>query len=132
VNGVVRGPFGHNTKPLTTPINGPPWRFHQGRNQAHLLPPIELLIPPHFSHVQDQAAFVYLIPTFGAHHVRSLKTTLTMRMRRVSQHLHPNEGLLQTSDQNQPPLQQPSTETLPTINEATELTFDNIPEVQLQ
>jgi hypothetical protein len=54
-----------------------------------------------------------------------------MPPRRVSQRLHPDEGLLQTSDQNQPPLQQPSTRTLPTITEAAEPAFDNILEVQL-
>jgi hypothetical protein len=56
-----------------------------------------------------------------------------MPPRRVSQRLHPDEGLPQTSDQNQPPFEQPSTKTLPTITEAVEhLTFDNILEVQLQ
>jgi hypothetical protein len=73
-----------------------------------------------------------LIPTFGTHHVRSSKTTLTMPPGRASQHLHPSEGLLQTSDQNQTSLQQPSTQILPTITEAIEPTLDNIPEVQLQ
>jgi hypothetical protein len=49
------------------------------------------------------------------------------------QHLYPDEGLPQTSYQNQPPFQQPSTQTLPTITEATENpTFNNIPEIQLQ
>jgi hypothetical protein len=57
---------------------------------------------------------------------------MMMPPRRVSQRLHPNEGLLQISDQNQPPFQQSSTQILPTIAEATEPTFDNIPEVQLQ
>jgi hypothetical protein len=56
-----------------------------------------------------------------------------MPLRRVSQRMHPDEGLPQSSDQNQPLFQQPSTQTLPTITEATEhLTLDNIPEVQLQ
>jgi hypothetical protein len=74
-----------------------------------------------------------LITTFDVHHVLSLKTTLTMPSRRVSQCLHPEEGLPQTSNQNQLPFQQPSTQTLPTITEATENpTFDNIPEIQLQ
>jgi hypothetical protein len=54
-----------------------------------------------------------------------------MPPRRVSQCLHPNRGLLQSFDQNQPPFQQPSTQTLHTITEAAELTFDNITEVQL-
>jgi hypothetical protein len=55
-----------------------------------------------------------------------------MPPRRVSQRLHQDEGLLQTSDQNQPSFQQPSTQTLPIIAKATKPTFDNIPEVQLQ
>jgi hypothetical protein len=54
-----------------------------------------------------------------------------MPLRRVSQRLHPDEDLLQTFDQNQPPPQQPSTQTLPAITKAAELTFDNILEVQL-
>jgi hypothetical protein len=90
------------------------------------------LIPSIFSRVWDQVAFGYLIPTFDAHRVQSSKTTLTIPPRRVSQCLHPDEGLLQTFDKNQPPLQQPSTQILPTITEAVEPTFDNIPEVQLQ
>jgi hypothetical protein len=55
-----------------------------------------------------------------------------MPPRRINQRLRLDEVLLQTSDQNQPPFQQPSTQTLPTIVEAAEPTFDNIPEVQLQ
>jgi hypothetical protein len=56
-----------------------------------------------------------------------------MPPRRVSQRLHLDEGLPQTSDQNQPPFQQPSTQTLPTITEAAKNpTFDNILEIQLQ
>jgi hypothetical protein len=55
-----------------------------------------------------------------------------MPPRRVSQRLHPDEGLLQTFDQNQPSFQQPSTQTLPIITKAVEPSFDNIPEVQLQ
>jgi hypothetical protein len=56
-----------------------------------------------------------------------------MPPRRVSQRLHPDEGLPQTSDQNQLQFQQPSTQTLPTIIEAAENpTFDNIPEIQMQ
>jgi hypothetical protein len=61
-----------------------------------------------------------------------LKTALAMPPRRVSQRLHPDEGLLQTFDQNQPSFQQPSTQTLPIIAKAVEPSFDNIPEVQLQ
>jgi hypothetical protein len=58
---------------------------------------------------------------------------MMMPPRRVSQRLHPDEGLPQTSDQNQPPFQQPSTQTLLTITEDTEHPiFDNIPEIQLQ
>jgi hypothetical protein len=56
-----------------------------------------------------------------------------MPPRRISQCLHPNEGLPQASDQNQPPLQQPFTQTILTITEAAEhLTFGNIPEAQPQ
>jgi hypothetical protein len=99
---------------------------------VHLLPPATCLFTFTFFRVWDQAAFGYLAPTFGAHRVLSSETTLTMPPRRVSQRLYPDEGLLQTSDQNQPPLQQPPTQTLPTITEATEPTFNNIPEVQLQ
>jgi hypothetical protein len=74
-----------------------------------------------------------LIPIFDAYRVLSLKTTLMMPLRRVSQRLHPDEGLPQTSDQDQLPFQQPSTQTLPTITKATENpTFDNILEIQLQ
>jgi hypothetical protein len=86
----------------------------------------------HFSHVRDQTTFGYLIQTFGAHRVQSSKTTLAMPPRRVSQHLNADEGLLQTSDQNQSPLEQPSSQILPTITEVAEPTFHNIPEVQLQ
>jgi hypothetical protein len=56
-----------------------------------------------------------------------------MPPRRVSQRLHPDEGLPQTSDKNQPPFEQPSTQTVPTMTEVAEhSTFDNIPKVQLQ
>jgi hypothetical protein len=73
----------------------------------------------------------YLIPTFVAHRVLCLKTTMTMPPRRTSQRLHPNEGSTQTSDQNQ--THHPSTQDLPTIAEGAEhLTFDTIPQVQLQ
>jgi hypothetical protein len=82
--------------------------------------------------VIDTFTFGFLIPTFGAHRGQSLKTALAMPPRRVSQRLHPDEGLLQTFDQNQPSFQQPSTQTLPIIAKAVEPSFDNIPEVQLQ
>jgi hypothetical protein len=85
-----------------------------------------------FPRVRDGVAFNYLIPTFDIHRVLSLKITPMMPLRRVSQHMHQDEALLLTSDQNQPPLQQPSTQILPTITEAVEPTFDNILEVQLQ
>jgi hypothetical protein len=88
-------------------------------------------MPSYFFRVQDQASFDYLILIFGVHRVLSSKTTLIMPLRRVSQRLHPDEGLLQTFDQNQPPPQQPSTQTLPAITKAAELTFDNILQVQL-
>jgi hypothetical protein len=55
-----------------------------------------------------------------------------MPPRRTNQHLHPDEGLPQTSAQNQPPLHHPSTQTLPTIIEGPEhLAFGDIPKVQL-
>jgi hypothetical protein len=74
-----------------------------------------------------------LISIFGVQRVLSPKTTLTIPPKRVSQRLHPDEGLPQTSDQNQIPFKQPSTQTLPTITEVVEnLTFGNIPEIQLQ
>jgi hypothetical protein len=89
-------------------------------------------LPSHLPRVWGQVALSYLIPTFGTHRVLSPKTTLTMPPRRVSQYLHPDEGLPQTSNQNQPSFQQPSTQTLSTITEAVEHpTFDNNPEVQL-
>jgi hypothetical protein len=56
-----------------------------------------------------------------------------MPSRRTSQRLHLDEGLPQASNQNQPPFQQPSTQTLPTITKAAEHpTFGNIPEAQPQ
>jgi hypothetical protein len=56
-----------------------------------------------------------------------------MPLRRISQHLHPDEDLPQASNQNQPQFQQPSTQTLPTIIEAAEHpTFGNIPEAKPQ
>jgi broad specificity polyphosphatase/5'/3'-nucleotidase SurE len=56
-----------------------------------------------------------------------------MPPRRTSQRLHPYEGLPQASNQNQPPFQQPSTQTLPTITEAAEHpSFGNILEAQPQ
>jgi hypothetical protein len=66
------------------------------------------------------------------HRVLSTNIILTMPPRRVNQRLHPDEGLPQTSDQNQLPFQQPSTQTLPTIGEAAENpTFNNILGIQL-
>jgi hypothetical protein len=54
-----------------------------------------------------------------------------MPPRRTSQRLHPDEGSTETSDQNQ--THHPSTQALPTITEGVErLTFDTIPQVQLQ
>jgi hypothetical protein len=87
----------------------------------------------HFFRVWDRVALGYLIPTFGAHRILSPKATLMIPSRRISQRLHPDEGLPQASDQNQPPFQQPSTQTLPTITKAAEHpTFDNILEAQPQ
>jgi hypothetical protein len=80
--------------------------------------------------VRGQVAFGYLIPTFGAHNGLNLKTTPIMPPRWQSQHLHLDEGLPQTSAQNQPPLHHPSTQNLPTITEAPEhLAFSDIPEI---
>jgi hypothetical protein len=100
-----------------------------------LLPLTEFQLPTFVSQprVWVLVAFDYLDPTFGTHRILGLKIALMMPPRRVNQCLHPDKGLPQTSDQNQPPFQQPSTQTLPTITEATEHpTFDNIPEIQLQ
>jgi hypothetical protein len=98
-----------------------------------LVPPSLVNLPLHLSCVRGQVALGYLIPTFAAHRVLSSKTTPTMPSRRVSQRLHPDEGLPQTSDKNQPPFEQPSTQTVPTMTEVAEhSTFDNIPKVQLQ
>jgi hypothetical protein len=56
-----------------------------------------------------------------------------MPPRRISQCLHPDKGLPQTPDQNQPLLQQQPTQILPTITEAPEHpTLDSIPEHLLQ
>jgi hypothetical protein len=81
-------------------------------------------------HITTSVVFGYLDSIFGAHRVLGLKTNLTMPPRRVSQYLHLDEGLPQTSDQNQPLFQQSSTQTLPTTTEATENpTFDDILEI---
>jgi hypothetical protein len=86
----------------------------------------------YFPHVRDLAALDYWIPTFGAHRVPSLKTTLKMPPR-TNQCLHPDEGTPQASDQNQLSFQKPPTQTLPTITEASEdQAFDSILELQLQ
>jgi hypothetical protein len=45
--------------------------------------------------------------TFSAHRVLSSKATLIMPPRQTNQRLHPAEGLLQTSAQNNPPLPPP-------------------------
>jgi hypothetical protein len=50
----------------------------------------------------------------------------------ASQHLHLDEGLLQTTDQNQTLSHHPPTRVLPTITETSEhTTFDNAPATQL-
>jgi hypothetical protein len=83
-----------------------------------------------YPHVRDQAASGPLIPTFGAHRGLSPKTTPIMSPRRQSQHLHPDEGLPQTSAQNQPTLY-PPTQTLSTIVEEFEhSTFGDNPKLQ--
>jgi hypothetical protein len=69
-------------------------------------------------------AFGYVVPTFGAYRVLSPKTTLVMPTRRASQHLHPDEGLPQITDQILS--HQPSTQVLPTIAKTSEQpTLDN-------
>jgi hypothetical protein len=86
-----------------------------------------LCIPISHLCIRDSIALGYLVPTFGAHHVLSSKTTLTMPPRRFSQRLHPDEDLHQTSTQNQV-----STHTLSTIAEGSEHpAFGDIPEVHL-
>jgi hypothetical protein len=54
--------------------------------------------------VRDLITLGYLVPTFGAHHILSSKTTLIMPPRRVSQCLHPDECLPQASTQNNSPI----------------------------
>jgi hypothetical protein len=100
--------------PLTTPINRPPGDSPRGEPSAFiticriantfvfLAPSSFDNLPSHLSRVQGHVAIGYLIPAFGTHRVLSPKTNLTMPPRRVSQCLHPDEGLPQTSDQNQP------------------------------
>jgi hypothetical protein len=77
-------------------------------------------------------SFDYLVLIFYVHRVLSPKTILTMPPRRTSQLLYLDEGLPQTSVQNQPPLHHLATQTLPTITEGLEhLAFSDISEVQL-
>jgi hypothetical protein len=84
--------------------------------------------PPSCSGINNSRLFT---PTFGAHRVRSFKTILVMPLRRMDQHLHPDEGPPRESTNN-PPLHQLSTQNLPTITEDPEHpTFGDIPEVQL-
>jgi hypothetical protein len=69
-------------------------------------------------HFQDSIVLIYLIPTFGAHRVLSLKTTLTMP--------HPSEGSHRAFDHKQPP-----TQVIPTTIEVAEQpTSDNNPDIQ--
>jgi hypothetical protein len=70
-------------------------------------------------------------PTFGAHHFPSSKTTLTIPLRRMSEHLYLDEGPPQESTHN-PSFHQSSTQNLHTIAEDPEHpTVEDIPEVQL-
>jgi hypothetical protein len=69
-------------------------------------------------HVQDLVSSGYLAPTFCAHRGLSSKTTLAMPPRRANQHLHLDEGLPQTTDQNNS--HQPPTQALPNIVETSE------------
>jgi hypothetical protein len=76
--------------------------------------------------------FGYLIPIFGAHYVLIPRRTLIMPPCQTSHRLHLDEGRPQSSGQNQPPLDHPPTQILPTITEGSEqLAFGDIPEVQL-
>jgi hypothetical protein len=96
-----------------------------------------------FSHVFCTSAFYHppsclginspplFTPIFGAHRVPRSKTTLPMTPRRMSQHLHSDEGPLRESINN-PPIHQPSTQSLLTIAEDPKHpTFGDIPKVQL-
>jgi hypothetical protein len=84
--------------------------------------------PPLCSGINSPRLFT---PTFRAHHVLSLKTTLMMPSKRMSQRLHPDEGPPQEST-NYPSLHQLSTQNLPTIAKDPEHpTFGDIPKVQL-
>jgi hypothetical protein len=88
--------------------------------------------PPHLR-VWGPIPSSYLVLIFGAHRVLSPKTTLMIPHRRTSQRLHLDQGLPQTSDQNQILFHHPPTQALSTIIDATKHpTFDNIPEIQLQ
>jgi hypothetical protein len=69
--------------------------------------------------------------TFGAHHFPSSKTTLTIPLRRMSEHLYLDEGPPQESTHN-PSFHQSSTQNLHTIAKDPEHpTVEDIPEVQL-
>jgi hypothetical protein len=84
--------------------------------------------PPSCSGINSPRLFTL---AFGAHRVLSLKKTLTMPPRRMSQRLHPDEGQPQESTNNLS-LHQPSTQNLSTIAEYPEHpTFGDISKVQL-
>jgi hypothetical protein len=94
---------------------------------AYCIPP-HSYHPPPCSGINSPRLFT---PTFGAHCVSSSKTTLSMPPKRMSQHLHPDEGPPRESTNN-PPLHQPSSQNLLTIAEDPEHPiFGDIPEVQL-
>jgi hypothetical protein len=100
--------------PLTTPINRSLGDSPGAESSAftttivyyrhlhNIHRPTHIDLPSHPSHVWDRVALGYLIPIFDAHRVLSSKTTLTMPSRIISQRLHPDEGLPQSSDQNHP------------------------------
>jgi hypothetical protein len=99
VNEVVRGAVWILlSNPITGPINRPS-RDSPEQESSAFISTHRVIDTFTFSRAQYQVAFGYLIPTFGVHRVRSSKTTLTMPLRRVRQRLHPDEGLLYTSDQ---------------------------------
>jgi hypothetical protein len=108
---------------------------HLGSSYCHLVLSLSLVshaftfyYPPSCSGINSLRLF---ISTFDAHRVASSKTTPTMPQRRSSQCLHPDEAPPQEPI-NHPPLNQPSTRILPTIDKSSKHpVFGNIPEAQL-
>jgi hypothetical protein len=125
VRGVVRTLL---TDPLTTRKNRPPG----GEIQCIYYRPLSACSPLHFSPRSGSGSLRLFDPNIWCPLCSKLKnnpddatkksqSTSTSR-RRLTSNLRPKPT----------PLQQPSTQTLPTITEAVELTFDDILEVQLQ